>query len=928
LNRLTINIFCFFVFFWGFSQELPPLQNYSPDLYNAGSQNWDISQNSSGVIYAANNEGLLSYDGNHWRLYPSPNKSILRSVHVHNNIIYSGAYMDFGYWKPTQEGNLEYFSIAQDLGFKMLEEEQVWKISHYKQFIIFQSLNRLITYNQITNSINTLKPKNEVVIKSYFVDDDVYIQTNDFSIYKVSSDKLIKFVTGSQLNNNTVVEIFKRGDELLFLTDKDGFYRKQSNQIRRWIINSNFIFNKSLVYSATSIRNDYFVIGTVTRGLIILDAKGDIVYSLKKGNGLNNNTVLCSFIDLDENLWVGLDNGLAMVNLNSNNKFYFDYLGNLGSVYTSAIHNNKLYLGTNQGLFYRELYSQAPFKKIDRLQGQVWNLAKIDNTLFCSHNLGFFQINDNNITPLIKDLGSWKFSRIDKSRILVGTYNGLHVINKQNDKWEYKNKLKGFDISSRFIEISSKHSAIVSHGYKGLFNLQISKDYESITKVTTLPIETGPSDLCSMEGDIYYFNRGGLYKFDVDEEKFKLDSQITNLLAEDTFNAQRMISVSGDKLFLFGENYIYKLEKNIFSKQLELNRFFIGQQTRKDVIGFENITLIAKNNYLIGSREGYLLTNFSSPPKITNDIIISKVSSKNLLQQTKTLNINGINNVPYEFNTISFEFSLPEYKYNDQIKYRYILEGYNKSWSKWDNYDRVSFGNLGFGKYKLKLEARISDLEVVSIQREFNILKPWYANNIVIFIVVAIFIFIAFIINKAYERYYAKVQLRIIKENNQKLELIELRNKDKLIQLENKNLEENIESKNRELAIATMAILKKNQFLQTILNDLENMESNPVITRVLRLIKQKSKKTDDWEFFREAFDNSDKNFLKNIKSKHPKLTHNDLRLCAYLRLNLTSKEIAPLFNISPKSVEIKRYRLRKRMDLSRDVNLIDYILNL
>ena len=431
-----------------------------------------------------------------------------------------------------------------------------------------------------------------------------------------------------------------------------------------------------------------------------------------------------------------------------------------------------------------------------------------------------------------------------------------------------------------------------------------------------------------MEGDIYYFNRGGLYKFDVDEEKFKLDSQITNLLAEDTFNAQRMISVSGDKLFLFGENYIYKLEKNIFSKQLELNRFFIGQQTRKDVIGFENITLIAKNNYLIGSREGYLLTNFSSPPKITNDIIISKVSSKNLLQQTKTLNINGINNVPYEFNTISFEFSLPEYKYNDQIKYRYILEGYNKSWSKWDNYDRVSFGNLGFGKYKLKLEARISDLEVVSIQREFNILKPWYANNIVIFIVVAIFILIAFIINKAYERYYAKVQLRIIKENNQKLELIELRNKDKLIQLENKNLEENIESKNRELAIATMAILKKNQFLQTILNDLENMESNPVITRVLRLIKQKSKKTDDWEFFREAFDNSDKNFLKNIKSKHPKLTHNDLRLCAYLRLNLTSKEIAPLFNISPKSVEIKRYRLRKRMDLSRDVNLIDYILNL
>ena len=86
----------------------------------------------------------------------------------------------------------------------------------------------------------------------------------------------------------------------------------------------------------------------------------------------------------------------------------------------------------------------------------------------------------------------------------------------------------------------------------------------------------------------------------------------------------------------------------------------------------------------------------------------------------------------------------------------------------------------------------------------------------IIFTVVIFFILMALMINKAYERYYAKAQLRIIKENNQKLELIELRNKDELIHLENKNLEESIKSKNRELAIATMAIVKKNQFLQTI----------------------------------------------------------------------------------------------------------------
>ena len=72
--------------------------------------------------------------------------------------------------------------------------------------------------------------------------------------------------------------------------------------------------------------------------------------------------------------------------------------------------------------------------------------------------------------------------------------------------------------------------------------------------------------------------------------------------------------------------------------------------------------------------------------------------------------------------------------------------------------------------------------------------------------------------------------------------------------------------------------------------------------------------------------NTDKEFFKKIKSLHPALTSNDLRLCAYLRLNLTSKEIAPLLNISVRSVEIKRYRLRKKMDLTHEQGLVEYIL--
>jgi FixJ family two-component response regulator len=97
---------------------------------------------------------------------------------------------------------------------------------------------------------------------------------------------------------------------------------------------------------------------------------------------------------------------------------------------------------------------------------------------------------------------------------------------------------------------------------------------------------------------------------------------------------------------------------------------------------------------------------------------------------------------------------------------------------------------------------------------------------------------------------------------------------------------------------------------------------------LIKTIKKNLKGNEDWEFFEKAFNNADKDFLKKIKEAHPTLTHNDLRLCAFLRLNLLSKEIAPLLNISVRSVEIKRYRLRKKMNLSRDETILDHIVNL
>jgi DNA-binding CsgD family transcriptional regulator len=126
-----------------------------------------------------------------------------------------------------------------------------------------------------------------------------------------------------------------------------------------------------------------------------------------------------------------------------------------------------------------------------------------------------------------------------------------------------------------------------------------------------------------------------------------------------------------------------------------------------------------------------------------------------------------------------------------------------------------------------------------------------------------------------------------------------------------------------------MSIIKKNEILNRVRKQIQDrFEETESVQSIIQVIDESLNQEDDWELFKEAFTHSDREFLNTLKIAHPELSPNDIRLCAYLRLNLTSKEIAPLFNISPRSVEIKRYRLRKKMGLERDKNLVNYLLTL
>ena len=81
-----------------------------------------------------------------------------------------------------------------------------------------------------------------------------------------------------------------------------------------------------------------------------------------------------------------------------------------------------------------------------------------------------------------------------------------------------------------------------------------------------------------------------------------------------------------------------------------------------------------------------------------------------------------------------------------------------------------------------------------------------------------------------------------------------------------------------------------------------------------------------WKVFDSYFDEVHQDFLTRMKEKHPDLSPKELRLSAYLRMNISTKEIATLMNISVRGVEVSRYRLRRKLNIDRDTNLTEYIL--
>lgn len=944
---------------------IPEINNYSSLTYKGGTQNWDIGQDKNGTIYFANNDGLLSYNGRYWALYRLPNKTIIRSLLPEKDgRIYVGGQDELGYFFPDENGNLKYHSLLQLIPLAHRKFADVWNIVTDKNNVYFRSNSKILKYDHRRIKIYE-KPGVETqwaILQT--ANDRVFVQDKFAVLYQIKNDRLEMILSQAELKNSPITSIVNyQADTILISTLKNGLYLLTGANLTRMKTAADAFFIKNRINKVLKLKDGTFLIATASAGCVIINKNGVLLQHFDNTDGLQDSQVRSIFQDDSENLWLGLEDGIDFITYNNALKYITPNKRKQTGGYAAQILNHQLFIGTSNGLYSTPLpphltdfsYTKSTFKEIQNIQGQIWNLDVINNKLLIAHEDGGFVLEGNIPVPLFKVSGAWTFIPISTNKtateIVAGTYNGLHLIKYNNKKITGNGEIKGINESLRFVLYDPKSNTIwASHPYRGVYRFKLSADHKKIEKLWLFNEKNGfPSPLnnfvLKLKGKVVVATENGIYEFDENKQYFFLSKTLTSILGK--VNFQYLKEDPDGNIWFITNKKIGVVDFHRKQENKPYTIIYFPELTAKMMVKFENIYPYDQQNIFVASTSGIIHINYLKYLKNVKPLNVHltqvKISGNAdsiifggyFLKNGKITDVQYAKNkviLPYEFNSLHFEFASTLFEQRDNIEFSYQLGGFDKKWSIWGVKCEKDYTNLPPGQYTFKIKARNNlGSELLASPYTFIICPPWYQTPWFYLLYFILFSFCIYLLVQWQKRKYLKEQQYLNTVHQLELEY----NEKIIVNLRNEKLETEVHFQNKELASTTMHLMQRGKLLATIKDELLLIKKDYTarvypeeLKKVLRLISNSEKSDADWDQFAARFDHLNSNFLKILKEKVPSLTPTDLKLCAYLKMNLSSKEIAQLMSITVRGVEVNRYRLRKKLNISSETNLFNHLISL
>lgn len=918
----------------------------------SGFQDWTISQDSLLRIYVGNQEGLLRYDGERWQGYYLPNQSAIHALLCASDTVYVGGFDEFGFFCPERPGSyMVYRSLSDGLKGKFSNITEIKNICRCGDAIYFQSDYWLFEY-QSGNVKGYHSPKKMTCMSKY--GGELVLGAGDQGLLFFKKGVFSKY-DPAMLTGKYIVNLLPYKGKLLIATANSGLYSINMNhEVDARNTPADFFLENGNI-SAMTVDGDNIAYASMSKGVCVVNIKTGKVEVYNVGNGLKSNTVYSVFFDARHDLWVGGEDGLTLIVLNSPISHISAASQKLGIGYSSAIWQGRYYLGTSQGLFYLDGNEVAiPESRLSNYQPPVMSITPIGEELFVCTNDGLHVMTPSGSHRIagVPPAFDVKALHSDPNTLVVSTNDNFYLVKRVNGIWVNEGKISGYnDISGRFM-IDQYDDIWINHWLKGVFRMGLSADKKRFARVNLYDSKHGFPDnagntMVNLKGDVAFSTRDGVYIFDRGRNRFVKGSQYAGSLPSNP-SATLVMDSDGTVLSVSPDNIIV-------SKILDDNTLKVDSSSFKSILGdllpgYVDMLAMGNGNMLLSTRHGFVKFDTEFVPKSSNRrmrLFVENVSTpdnKSLYQYTA----DKIDNLTlaYADNTLKFSVSLPEYRGEGSTLYSYRLEGYEKEWSQMAQQSVKEYTQLPEGNYTLHIKAlNTIDGEIYEEQFKFRVLPPWYRSipaKIIYTILIIVGIFLGY---KWIKRYVAKKMRKAQEMEQAKLEALQreaemqlLKDQYELERMSREQMEHNIKVKSEELSNTTMNVIRKNELLNNIMLKMKGVEDavkengyngdvKKSFNNLQRLISDNIEHDDDWKKFTDNFDIVYNNFAKRLREQFPELTKSELRVCCYIKMGLSSKEISSIFNLSVRSIEMYRYQIRPKVGLTHGERLSTFLEN-
>jgi AraC family transcriptional regulator, chitin signaling transcriptional activator len=901
-NLLIMKIFLASIFillgcFTAFGQIIltkgvPSLENYLPEQYGQQGKIWDIHSAKNGIVYMASDNGLLEFDGKTWNSYRDY-KGFTRSLLIANDsVIYTSSDLDFGVWKKNKFQELEYTSLYPFKNDSNHVSEEFWHIFELNDKIVFTSFSNIYVYKnrQITKISAPTR-----FSRSFSVNNKIYLADEKLGLYAFDGISLKHVFKYSDNTPFQISGIYENEKGLNIITNNRGIYQFSAGKLSPLETEVSLPLKKYEVFSFTTIDHNYLAFGTLLNGLYITDTNGKIIQHISKNKGLPNNTILSMGYASNGKLWIGMDYGITAMDLKNNITYIYDYKGEFGTAYTKILKDSVFYLGTNQGLYktnWSDLNNNKDltnFSLINGSEGQVWSLENIDGNLMCGHDKGLFAVENNSLKKIYNEHGVWAIKLYKKDYLLTGNYNGINVFKRTNNSWEFLKKIDLIWGSVNQIEFENDQMLWVNIPNFGVIRFSLNDQFQPVDRLII--------EVKNFEGDF-----PNLFK---DKQGIKIITSTNQYL----FNTQNQ--------------KFYPQKINV--KPKKINNL---------ISGFYQADTLNNSYVFYPVYNGFALENFQNNPGDTvlkYPLLFRKAEAFN---NTETKLLQQETDIPFQLNNLRFSFIVPV---TNDILYQYKLENLLGEWSDWNSDNTLELMNLKEGDYKLLLRAKSKSQNIITDIQEFDftVSPPWYRSwfaylGYVLFLGFFLYLLRRWQLLKLKRQKFEmlKKEQNSLREQGEKYKQDALLKKQEQLQTEKKILKQQVRDKTIELAKKAKSDDDKNRLLHVLKDKIHEVDETPSKAK-MRLLEMRRLLDSYLEIEDKTFeiqmDELHQDFFKSLKEKYPNLSIYDLRMCAYIKIGLGSKEMADLLQVLPSSINVSRSRIRKKLELNHDEDLYKFL---